>query len=84
MHKKACQKFVSTEATRSLYFIYLFIDAIGSSDCTASNERMINEQVGKDVEGGGRDIISDTIPGFFRERPRKITKIIGHDSRSPG
>lgn len=44
----------------------LFIDAIGSPDCIASNDKMINGWlVGKNMEASIHGLMYDSIPAFF-------------------
>jgi hypothetical protein len=44
--------------------LWLYIDAASSAHYIASNDRMISEWIGKDVEGTGRGLIKGTIPAF--------------------
>jgi hypothetical protein len=62
----------------------LFIDAISSSDCVASNDRMLNEcWFGEDTEGSGHDLIDVTLPHLRRGTQEKNGKT-SYDSRSAG
>jgi hypothetical protein len=58
---------------------------VGHPCYTTSNERiMVEKQVGKDVEGSGRCIISRFYPGIFLEDLGEDTKNLIQASRSLG
>jgi hypothetical protein len=59
--------------------MYLFNDAVSSSDYIASNDRMINKW-----ERTRKETVVAYYPGIFLEGLRNTTKNLSPGSRSPG